>query len=567
MNPKLHVFATDGVGAYDPLSLQWWQNVPEVDPQGAPVTLPADGNDPFIGILRNNNGNTGYAIADEAQKGTGRDVWLFCSGAGGKTMRYWQNPAITSPLPANNESNQGWQSLATYLPTILPQVTGRTTPFFDIVFMSCGGNDAGVFSASSTTPKEQTPDAFETQFENFYANLKANGWIDDRYTQWFHGEPPLQFPAYMDGKWDGIARIESSSNHRFQVMASSGYETVVGDPAHFIPRYLDLFGRESAKMAMLGANARTSLRTTNYVSQLAPVIRGDIVGNGFDFVDGGKISLIYPGTTYTNNSQPDSTPAPAYLQITDDHNWDVYNSGSTLYSGILAPAMWYGGTQTLLSSTAVVASNFLFNNVATLKNATGVAITAGSFYSLNCQLTFEADNAAVSMPAGQVDIICQPTFTAAGTGAWSAGSYTSISSKLTVNAGATVTTRYGVTIGAKTGAGTLTNQLGVVVDGFTSGVNNTKVLLGTTTAPTGNWCIYQNDTVPSRFNGGVNSKIVVESGAGRTLTDADRTIYFTGATNGNYTLPASATAVIGRIYTLKNSSLTADTIKISPLLF
>ena len=39
-------------------------------------------------------------------------------------------------------------------------------------------------------------------------------------------------------------------------------------------------------------------------------------------------------------------------------------------------------------------------------------------------------------------------------------------------------------------AGTITNATAIRIPDFTSGTNNTAILLGTTTAPAGNWAIY-----------------------------------------------------------------------------
>jgi len=70
-----------------------------------------------------------------------------------------------------------------------------------------------------------------------------------------------------------------------------------------------------------------------------------------------------------------------------------------------------------------------------------------------------------------------------------------------VNAGGTITTATGLAVLDIVGAGTVTNQTGVVVAELTKGTNNTSILLGTTTVPAGDWCIYQSDDYNSRLNG------------------------------------------------------------------
>ncbi len=53
------------------------------------------------------------------------------------------------------------------------------------------------------------------------------------------------------------------------------------------------------------------------------------------------------------------------------------------------------------------------------------------------------------------------------------------------------------------GAGTLTNSIGVNVESLANGTNNTELLLGTATAPSGNYAIYQADAYTNYFAGKV----------------------------------------------------------------
>lgn len=71
----------------------------------------------------------------------------------------------------------------------------------------------------------------------------------------------------------------------------------------------------------------------------------------------------------------------------------------------------------------------------------------------------------------------------------------------------------------KTASQTITNQVGLNVEALTNATNNTAILLGTTTIPSGNFAIYSAGTETSYFAGNVQTTTIVgNSTASGTLT-------------------------------------------------
>lgn len=68
---------------------------------------------------------------------------------------------------------------------------------------------------------------------------------------------------------------------------------------------------------------------------------------------------------------------------------------------------------------------------------------------------------------------------------------------------ASVTNNFGVKIGNPVAVGTITSNAGLCVDTQSTATNNTGLLLGTATIPSGQFGIYQNDTNLNSFNGSI----------------------------------------------------------------
>lgn len=69
--------------------------------------------------------------------------------------------------------------------------------------------------------------------------------------------------------------------------------------------------------------------------------------------------------------------------------------------------------------------------------------------------------------------------------------------------GGTLTSGYGITVDALVSTGTTTKYVGAAIAASTAASNNTDLLLGTLTIPTGNFSLYNADTALSHFAGPV----------------------------------------------------------------
>jgi hypothetical protein len=134
---------------------------------------------------------------------------------------------------------------------------------------------------------------------------------------------------------------------------------------------------------------------------------------------------------------------------------------------------------------------------------------------------------------------------------------------------------------------TFTNSVGLVCEALTNATNNTYLLLGTTTSPSGNWGIYVSSTNNSYFAGNVGLNVTPSSyrldvnGTGRfsssltttgriqatvtktgayTLVSTDRVVFASAASPYTLTLPS---AVNGQEYTIVKTDNNANLITIA----
>ena len=100
---------------------------------------------------------------------------------------------------------------------------------------------------------------------------------------------------------------------------------------------------------------------------------------------------------------------------------------------------------------------------------------------------------------------------------------------------------------SNTGSGplTITGQVGLNVEALTTGTNNTSILLGTTTIPTGNWALYSASSYASHLAGPLL--------LGTTTNTASTRLQFVAGTT------AAAGILFGTDTTLYRSA--ADTLK------
>jgi hypothetical protein len=193
------------------------------------------------------------------------------------------------------------------------------------------------------------------------------------------------------------------------------------------------------------------------------------------------------------------------------------------------------GTHSYATNAVLFNSSYVVRYDATIQNKTGVVANLPANNVFCDQSTVNANGQTITAGVHQ-SLLSNPTFTTTG-GALTTSSYTGFYTKGVVNTGATLTARFGIQVAAPTGSGTIGEQTGIAIQTLTSAGKNTQLLLGTFSCPTGNWSVYQGDTQPRRWNGGVVRKTVKPAGA-YTILITDEVIIAASGTTGNYTLPS-----------------------------
>jgi hypothetical protein len=311
-----------------------------------------------------------------------------------------------------------------------------------------------------------------------------------------------------------------------------------------------------------GSDTIAASSATTYTDLYGSVFREPTLGSNVSVSTNRVWSLGVESIKFLSTPVTYSGAAPALAQIgfidmTADHTWS-YSSGLVYCK----PAIAFAGTHTFTVDSYIFAGGFLFNNAAKITNSGNRLIS--SFYTINGAPIFEAATATTITGIIQTDFVSQASFQRVGTGVVSMPAHNGFSSSSAVQAGCTLTARTGFSANSATNNGTLTGQAGLAIAALTTGTNNTQILCGTTTIPTGNFNIYQSDAYVNRWGGGHNLK-TNRTGASLDLSSgtngaANNFIYGTAAGATTHTLPAGAAAIIGRIYFYYNGGAGTMTI-------
>jgi len=222
-----------------------------------------------------------------------------------------------------------------------------------------------------------------------------------------------------------------------------------------------------------------------------------------------------------------------YIIVSASHTYD--------YSNLRLPySVYFSGTHTIKQSAFVFGMGALFVAAATIKNDSATAANMAGFYGLSCGITFQADTQSITLGT-QTDIISNTKFNRINGGSLAVTSWNQYQAQGTVAAGATVTNRRGYQVINLTIGGTVTSQAGFVCDALTGATNNTNLLLGTTTIPSGDFNIYQGGTKVNRWNAGHRQKRRASSSTSVTLTVADFLVTCSSTSTVTATLPDATT--------------------------
>ena len=199
---------------------------------------------------------------------------------------------------------------------------------------------------------------------------------------------------------------------------------------------------------------------------------------------------------------------PAYAQST------LYSNSTTGYVGIGTTAP--GGPLDVESPGTVFLNSGLVQIAPTLTNTGTAALFSeptmvqtgttysGNFTALRSQATIGAANtqnfANTGLGLGGVWGRTMITSGASGTITNVAGVFSQV---LNNSSAATITNAYGVDVHTIANSGTMTGAAGVAVTGITAATNNTELLLGTLSIPSGNYGIYDSSGYQNYLAGNV----------------------------------------------------------------
>ena len=204
------------------------------------------------------------------------------------------------------------------------------------------------------------------------------------------------------------------------------------------------------------------------------------------------------------------------------------------YASWVFKAVEVGGTVVWAVTPVAFGGPAVFVHSATHKNTASSTLNGAlnSSFVFADLATYTADNATFTL-GGHTGLTTAPTFGIIGaSGVMNVTGVVGVNVGATVNTGATITTLRGIQVGVATGAGTVTTQVGIQIAALSKATNNTAILYGTTTAPSGNWGIYQASTTTNLFSG----PLMFGSASGPTMR------------SGSGTPEAAITAPVGSLY-------------------
>lgn len=240
-----------------------------------------------------------------------------------------------------------------------------------------------------------------------------------------------------------------------------------------------------------GTIALTSATGQGYIMQAPTTAADNTVTGGSDIT---QLTVKAFSTQTSDLVQLYGTAGTVTARITQDGR--LYLNGTAISGGALYSLIAADSTTVTIPGSASNRSLFRLyaNTTISTANQTGLLMLgAQSTPNLN-QNGFNVTTAY----SGRFEVTANG---ASGTITTLIGINT-----LVANGGAgTVTNARGISVASNSnsGGGTLTNAAGIGIDSQVGATNNTYLLMGTLTHPTGNWAIYSTTTAPSSFGGNI----------------------------------------------------------------
>jgi len=537
------------------------------------ATATLDGNNlaPYCGVRLGNRGSLGVSLANEMRAYYNRPVYLinYCYSAA--EIEFWYELNVNGTAASGDTVNDRLQAFIAYALANTPALADVDYP--DVLVFGQSESNAG-----AKTAKTLTPVAYKTKWAAVYDDLCATCISPDitdvylieptQYVNWTgSGSLPGGTSDALPWKWEGLNAVVRYHSDKVTLVSSIGipWNTSAsgnyGSAAyvHFTGDGNNAYGKAIFR-AIAGRNPAARIPNTEVVRDKTPALGGSLDCNSFDLTEVDDISAASGTiTTLTNTTLTSKkvTVTPATATVTSAPASTINATGATItynYVGGQGTIVLSQNTHVFNTTGGSLVALYGVSVKDTLKNTANSAVSFGGCTSFNANPVLLADNAACTMIV-HTDYACVPAFAAQGaSGSLAVTILDHFTVAPTVGANVTVATRTSFKSQNITGSGAVTTQVSVS-SGITSAgaTNSTHFLMGSS-APTGNYGIYQasTDTLPHRWNAGQYYKYVAKT-ANYTGTAADHMVHFTANTS-TFTFPAGATSIVGQELILRNDS-------------
>ena len=289
-DPQVTGFVNNGIDDYPsgPSSSGWgWRNPNPTDT--AVTNFSVSG---YIGYMGGNTGNQVYAMANEIQLATNKDVYVLsvCQGAAG--IQWW-------------ESTAGLPDFAAILTAFSAYILAGST---GVDFQSKIGPDIVTWGQSETNADPNwasgieylQPAAWAAKVLAVFAQGKSTGWIKDGYTKIYLTEPTQAanwVRPVSPYRWEGCQTLNRLSGDDVTLVSSMGIPDGdnIGGPAsllnipapdvHFTGLGNDEYGRRIADV-ILGRSTAKSFGNQELYRELLPKLGGNLDVDGKSLVNG-----------------------------------------------------------------------------------------------------------------------------------------------------------------------------------------------------------------------------------------------------------------------------------------
>ena len=468
-----------------------------------------------MSYLGGNTGNQAYALANEIQIATGKEVYVLNLCFGGQSVAQWQSGGTLAGLLALHAkyilsgSSKKLNSDGSLGSTV--DFQGKAGP--EIVTWGQGETNASTGSSAGVNAQYQLPSVWAANVKGVFDDGKTdqdasgNGWIKDGYTKIFLTETSEYCNwtgtalagnfSEVPWRWEGPNRLERYSGTDVKLISSMGIpvgDAVSGptgvygtkaDQVHFTGDGNDMYGRRIADH-ILGKYVGTSIVSQELQRELVPILGGDLDLNGKSLLDG-SYTYTLPATAGGQLAVTDASGRFATLESLDTIT--AAGNITTTGTGIISSA-------STITATGDISTAGDVNTTGTGGISSATTITAAG----NITTTGTGNISSASTITATGDISAAGDVNTTGTG--------SISSNTTITATGDISTAGNVNT---TGTGSISSASTITATGDISTAGNVNT--------TGTGSISSATTITAAANittTGVGS--IISSGAGNIAT-------------------------------------------------